>query len=769
MKQTKKRIPMKKLAIILCICLTAGFTTAKSLVKGLVTDKEEHGILNVTITLDRGKTGTATDAQGHFSLEIYPGEHELHFSHIQYKTHTKKISIADNQELNILISMDEAVFSLDQISVSGSATEMELKKLPSSISVITVGDPEFMGITTVDDILSRVPGIFVDRSRGLTTTGSHTSVSLRGTAAANRTLVMKDGIPLNNAYTGSITEWNTMASNSVSRIEVVRGAGSSLYGTNAMGGVINMITENPRKNPVLEVAKYSSMTNAVFNLKAGKAFDSGLGFMLFSEYKQTDGYQYMDQSLWKNYYEKPTNKMFNLTGKAIYQFKNASLLEFVGDFHQEKPVTGTSTQYGMDNKTGNFLLRYKNSGKLRWNLTAYTNHSKNKTDALKWNTTSSAFDNNYYSSDVPYHENGFLGKINSVFGSHTVTLGTDIRLYKMKSEYDYSASGISRYEGEQLFISALLNDEIALGKKINASLGVRYDYWSNRDGSFSDNTSGEQIDISYPEKTSNIISPKAGLVYRISDKYRLRTSFSTGFKAPSMYYLYRSAPHGTTTFDLGNPDLDPERMTYSYEAGGDFYLNDKLEFSATYYISQFKDFLDKINVSSDEVPDYFNPGEGVVVRQSVNIGKVRLQGVETFLKYKIQDCLTASASYSFTKSKILRYESDETLEDNELEDNPKHLFNVGFLFNKPKLFSAGVWYKYVGGRYPDMENTQEDKIDGYGLVTLDISRSFLEEKLRLSVSVSNLFDKQYYGYYGSATSYYYGEPRIVMGGFSFKF
>ncbi|MGE4587703.1 MAG: TonB-dependent receptor, partial [Mangrovibacterium sp.] len=288
------------------------------------------------------------------------------------------------------------------------------------------------------------------------------------------------------------------------------------------------------------------------------------------------------------------------------------------------------------------------------------------------------------------------------------------------------------------------------------------------DGKFSDNTSGEQVDISYPKKTSHAVSPKAGLVYRISERYRLRTSFSTGFKAPSMYYLYRSAPHGTTTFDLGNPDLDPERMTYSFEAGGDFYLNDKLELSATYYISRFKDFLDKINVSPEDVPDYFDPGEGVVVRQSVNIGKVRLQGVEALLKYKIQDWLTATAGYSFTESKILRYEIDGELEGNELEDNPKHLFSAGFLFNNPKLFSAGVWYKYVGERYSDMENTPEDRIDGYGLVSMDISRSFLKEKLTLSVSVSNLFDEQYYGYYGSATSYYYGEPRVIMGGLSFK-
>ncbi|MGE4587839.1 MAG: TonB-dependent receptor plug domain-containing protein, partial [Mangrovibacterium sp.] len=453
---------MKKLVFIFCLCLTAGLVSAKSIVTGFVTDQGNHGIQNVSVILDKGKAGTVTDARGYFSLEIHPGEHELRFSHIQYKCYTKRISIAANQELNMLLSMDEAVFNLDQISVTGSATELELKKLPSSISVITTASPEFRGVTTIDDILSRVPGIFVDRSRGLTTTGSHTTVSLRGTAAANRTLVMKDGIPLNNAYTGSVTEWNTMASNSISRIEVVRGAASSLYGTNAMGGVINMITEIPQKQPVLEAgAKYGSMDNAVFNLKAGKAFDNGIGFMLFSEYKQTDGYRYMDRSLWKDYYKKPINKMLNITAKATYHFKDASSFEFVGDFHQEKPETGTTTIYDANNKVGNFLLRYKTqTGRLGWNLTAYTNRSKNKTDAVKWNKTTSAFDKSYYSTDVPYHENGIVGKINTVTGQHTVTLGVDLRLYDLESDYDYAGKGTRQYEGQQLFYSAFLNDEI---------------------------------------------------------------------------------------------------------------------------------------------------------------------------------------------------------------------------------------------------------------------------------------------------------------------
>jgi outer membrane receptor protein involved in Fe transport len=745
-------------------------SSPKGTLSGIVTDNNKQGISHVYILLGTDKFAAITNGEGKFSFSITPGDYEITFSHLQYKNLTKHITIAQDGKTDISIILKDAIFNMDEVTVTGSAASMELKKLPSSISIIKPGDPEFNSITTIDDALSYVPGVYVDRSRGLTTTGSLTQVSLRGTGAANRTLVLKDGIPLNNSYTGSVTEWNTMATNAISRIEVVKGAASSLYGSNAMGGVINLVTENPKEKPAMAAsAEYGSMNNTLLNFKAGKILKNGLGIMLLAEYKQTDGYQYMHDTLWTNYYQKPNNKLLNVTAKLNYHLGNSGLIEFVGDFHHENSLSGTSTQYDGIKKRGNFLLRYKTfwSG-YSLNLTAYTNRAKSESDATKWDKTSQAFSNAYYSSDLPYNETGFVGKVNTITGSNNLTVGADIRYYDMESNYEYHGSGINKYKGEQIFYSGFINDEISLTEMINLSLGLRYDYWQNKNGTFKDNTSGEMIAFSYPSKTDYAFSPKAGVVFHPSDKFRLRTSCSTGFKAPSMYYLYRSAPHGATTFDLGNPDLKPEKMSFSYEIGGDFYLNDKLEISGTYYISEFKDFQDKVTIDRSEVPDYFSPGEGVSVRQSVNIGKVRLQGVEASLRYKITRFLTGVASYTLSESEILKYETDEAIEGNELEDSPKCLASTGALYNNPKLFSAGIWFKYTGEQYADMENTPEKKVDRFELVNMNISRSFIKNKFTLSVSVDNLFDKQYYGYYGSSKSYYYGPPRTIMGKISYK-
>ena len=737
-------------------------------INGLITDNNNQGISHVYI-LESGEFSTITNFKGEFSLNLNPGKHKISLSHLQFKNQTKEISINQGETKQLKITLDEAEFNMDEVTVTGSASSMEIKNLPSSISIIKKNSPEFQSISSVDDVLARIPGVYVDRSRGLATSGSLTQVSLRGTGAANRTLIMKDGIPLNNSYTGSVTEWTTIASNGISRIEVVRGAASSLYGSNAMGGVINIVTENPKEQPVVAAsAEYGSMNTTIADFKAGKTFKNGLGVMLISQYKNTDGYEYMNDSLWQDHYHAPSNEAINVTTKLNYHLNKSGLLEFIADFHREDSRTGTSTEYDGLKTRGNFLFRYKKMNpKLGYNLTAYTNRAKSEMNSAKYNEEDNAFSQKYYSSELPYNETGFVGKINSRIGKNNLTIGADIRYYHMESDYEYFGSGINQYQGEQIFYSAFFNDEVTINKMIDLSLGIRYDYWKNQNGTFKDNTSGEMINFNYPAKSDYAYSPKVGLVFHPVDEFRFRTSYSTGFKAPSMYYLYRSAPHGSS-FDLGNPELKPEKMSFSYEAGADFYINDKLEISGTWYISEFEDFQDKIVIDASDVPDYFNPGEGVRVRQSVNIGKVRLQGIEASIRYKVNKHLTGVANYTSSQSEILKYETNEEYEGNELEDSPEYFLNIGALFNNPRLFSAGIWYRYTGKQYSDMENTPEKQVEGFGLINMDISRSIMQNKLTLSVSVSNLLDKDYYGYYYSPTLHYNGAPRSVTGKIAYK-
>lgn len=657
------------------------------------------------------------------------------------------------------------VTRLNEITVTASAMPVELRKVASSVTVLKASDPEMKQIQTLDDALNYTPGVSVARGRGLTTTGSHTTVTLRGTGSAGRTLILKDGIPLNDTYTGGVNQWNSIATNSIARIEVVRGPGSSIYGSNSMGGTINLVTEDPGPKPLLGAdIRYGTMNTWMAGVKGGKAFRNGFSIIAFAEYKRTDGYQYMADSLWKSYYRKPTMELLNASLKLSYRLNARSKLEGIVDYYLEKPVSGTATLYKENARTYNYLLRYSGNNQLfDYNLSAYYNRINQETDALNWNARETAFNTRNYDSRVPVQVFGVIGKISRTILQHRITLGTDIRSSELDSRKYYYGKGNQNYSGKQHFLSFFINDDVTIGSVLDLNIGLRYDNWHNNNGKFYDNMSGEEIAINYDNASSGVFSPKAGLVYHLSDRLRLRTVYAMGFKAPGMYYMYNATPLGSS-FRLGNPDLKPERMVYSVEAGVDYSLPNGLELSGTFYTSRYKDFLDAVLIDPSQVPAYFNPG-GLPVRQYINIGKVNLHGIETSLRYRITPQLTAIASYFYNKSKILRYESNPAYEGREMDDNPRHQLDGGLAFGNSRIIDISIWVRYTGKSYSDLENSKDRMIGAYTVADVRASRKI--GKFTMYGNVLNLFDKKYFGSYTSPTSYYLAPGRSVNVGFSY--
>jgi iron complex outermembrane receptor protein len=138
----------------------------------------------------------------------------------------------------------EEVVKIGEVVVSATRSEKDIADVPAAVNVVTKQEIEKRKMMTVDQSLNVLPGVFNRRGKGLM--DSQSSISLRGIPNANRTLILKDGIPLNNAYTGDV-HWGALAPEDMERIEVVKGPFSSLYGGNAMGGVVNIITKMPEK------------------------------------------------------------------------------------------------------------------------------------------------------------------------------------------------------------------------------------------------------------------------------------------------------------------------------------------------------------------------------------------------------------------------------------------------------------------------------------------------------------------------------------------
>ncbi len=144
---------------------------------------------------------------------------------------------------------------LDEVIVTATRTEKKAVEAPGSVSVVTAEEIELTGPKTIDQTLSSLPGVYVRRGKGLMDTLS--SISLRGIPDPKRTLVLVDGMVLNNPYTGNV-KFGGFFPEDLDRVEVVRGPFSSLYGGYAMGGVVHFITKMPEQREILLRAGYGN-------------------------------------------------------------------------------------------------------------------------------------------------------------------------------------------------------------------------------------------------------------------------------------------------------------------------------------------------------------------------------------------------------------------------------------------------------------------------------------------------------------------------------
>ncbi len=648
--------------------------------------------------------------------------------------------------------------------VTATRTETAVEDLPVSVTVITAEEIEKMPVSTVDEVLNEAVGLQVRRNKGLCNTTSHTTVYMRGTGDSGRVLVLKDGIPINRTYGSSVTLWNTLSLENIERIEIVRGASSALYGSSAMGGVINIITKHPKEGVSGTVTMQGGSFDTYMGSASVNAGTDDYSVRASVEHKRTQGYEYYEGSSWKNYYKKPENELTNISiggdiwlGESILRLDYAHLLE--------DSLSATTTQYDGEQKTDEYMLSWgvPLGKKTDFNVKAYYYDEGYESNADTYNSTSGKFDTYYYDSTIPKDEYGVMFQVSTELAGHKLTAGSDLKWAKCTCEYAYS-TGDRNFSGEQDLYALFVNDEIGfLGNRLIVNAGLRYDYWKNHDGDFYDSTTSTARTIIYPDNTDQALSPKIGVSYKLNPAIKFRASFGTGFKAPSLYDLYKSGPHGSTRFDLANPDLEPERMEWSYDVGFDATPHKKLCVSMTFYQSSIKDFLGEKTLAASEVPSWFSPDDGMAVIQTINLGRVEIYGVEANLEYKISNQWSTFINHTYNVSTIEEYEEDRTVEGNYLSYTPRHMTKIGVTYDNPDLFTLGVFLTNVGERYGDLENTDSKKLDAYQVVGLKISRE-IREGLEVFGEVNNLTDEDYKEYYTTNNP-----PASFMAGVKYTF
>lgn len=707
--------------------------------------------------------------------------------------------------VNLAFAADKLA-SLEEILVTATRTEKEIENAPSSVSVVTKTDIEKRNIKTVDEALSTISGVFDRRGKGLMDIMS--SVTLRGIPSQDRTLILMDGITLNDSYSGGV-RFGGLAVEDVERIEVVKGPFSSLYGGYAMGGVVNIITKMPEKREFVFKTGYGSSWDRddamddvrKFYLSYGDKIKDKLSLFLSYGYKSTNGYptdfnvqsskptagitgwSYTTNNQGQTRYligDKGDNRWWddNVTLKAGYDFSktskiNLSFMRTRYEYNYDTPHTY------LKNAAGNEVWSYgsvKESSFLSGSGGRIQNNFgmgyETMFGGLKTKISLGLAEQEkswYVIPDSNATRTGGAGKVSEspskaytadvqftipLLERHIVTFGGSVRYGEADAKdtnltnwKDETSKTTLSYQamGNDRTYALFLQDEIMILNNLTAYIGFRQDWWETTDG-YTNQVGTAGYPKNYDSRDASAFSPKAALVYKPFDKTTFRTSIGKAFRPPTIYELYRTWTASSGTTYAGNPDLKPETTT-SWDVGieQEFWKGAKVK--AVYFENEMEDLIYRKTVTA-------------TYQELINAGKAESKGVEIEAEQRVDRWLRLFANFTYTDAKLKENNAKPETVGKRLTDVPERMFNAGAEFEKG-AFSASATGRYVSERYSndenkDVVNSVYTSYDPY--FTADAKVSYkVTKNATISFSVDNIFDRDYFSYYKAPGRSWFGE------------
>ena len=720
-------------------------------IRGKVVDVESGEVLSGAHIIAKDLDIFAiSDDQGLFILSSVPmGDVYIEIHHIGYNSYQENIHFTGEEKHTFFFRLKALPFGINQVVVTATRSASNTMYIPATVDVVSAEDLANHSLSNIDDIFHSIANVQVNRSWGIYS--KNTSVTMRGLESASRTLVMLNGIPLNQEAGGPVS-WHLINPDEVERIEIVKGPGSAIHGSNAMGGAINIVTKLPvDKNKLSAKVFYGTYNTFGANLNLGQnLLDKQKGFYYNTDlfFRKGDGYNfnppdYSDDTDYPLFLEEYTGK-FN----GGYQFNRHHKLNFTYAYHFDKRGDGKKVYEELGSYysyTDHFMQgSYKGRmGKtdLNANLYNHREHYYRQNESLNSSDEYRLYETNSDKYDIGMLLNGTraLGK------SHQLTVGLDIKQSGIDAADDYMTSSDSiAYFGTLDYLGYFIQDEIKLyNNKLIFNLGLRADHSQFRNGSLdilepTSVTGFPQTESKqYKSNTWSELSPKMAAKYHFSGKYSMYMNVSKGFKPPKLDDLCRSGKV-TKGFKLANPDLKPESLI-NYEIGADWLPREALHLSGAVYHSLGTDMVFFVN-TGDTVDTGGSSLKPVLQKQ--NLSKVSILGTELSLEYQISKWFTLKTNYTHNRTQVLDFIDEATGRNHkgmELIEVSPNLFFAGLYF-KHHWFKASLSYSFVDEQWVDDLNTQ--KVDSYDLVDFHLAKT-IAKRFTIDLDVQNLLDQPY--------------------------
>ena len=652
-------------------------------------------------------------------------------------------------------------YNLNPVVVTGSGHHQRLKSTATPVHVLSSQEIREQGISTFDGALIRM---MPQASMAPSSMGTF----LRLNGLGNKyILILINGQKLSGDISNNV-DLNRINMARVKRIEVLDGAASSLYGSDAIAGVINIITDQPTQQLVsvtsdTRVSGHGQLTEAV----SLDIFKNGFGSYTSFSHDQADSYQTTDLEYVKGSDTETqhtiaplfTGYRSNIVGQKFTYAPNQHLALNAGLDYSYKITDRPETR---DDITGgtDYEMRYKG---LRWNLGGiykFTNRNSLQAnftvDRFRYGKEYDVETKTYQIGDYVQSKKQRMmdGEVKAILGlttNSTTIFGADWRK-------DYLTATSGNIDEHVYNLAAYAQHEMLLFKDFTATLGLR---------------------LTHHETFDQHLTPKATLMYAPGN-FRFRATYSAGFRAPGLdelYYHYFSVNRGKPQISFGNQDLKPEKSNY-FSIGAE-YRNEVIAVSVTGYLNRINDMVVKQNVSVDdatrqmlmkEFPEMTPDEAGKLVSYALyqNSDKGDVKGLQVNVSANIFQGFNLSANYVYTYAR-----TKSGKEWTVLERSIRNAATIAANYHH-------VWGKYglnvnLNGRLQSKTyytGTYEDA-PGFGIWnlqtthSLDVARwAFLEP----SIGIDNLFDKVDRRIDSSTRKYaLYSPGRMLVVGLKVKF
>jgi len=585
--------------------------------------------------------------------------------------------------------MEEKV--LKEVVVTATRIETPAEEVGSSLTVITAEDIAAKGCTTVTEVLRGTVGVDVAVAGG---PGQESSVFLRG-AESYQTLVLIDGLELNDpSGRNRGVNFANLTVDNIERIEILRGPQGPLYGADAMGGVINIITKRGEGRPRYfiegEGGSYGTWRESVGANMGGEKFNVAIE----ASHRSSEGFSSADDNLPGNS-EKDKWENTGASARLGVALSEKVELDFSGRYQDGR--THLDQGGGPNQDAPDYLLDERTMlGRVKADIRAFDGLWE-QTVAFGIADHKRAYKDDPWSGDYRYD-----GKKEEVSWQHNLYIH-DAHILTVGLEYE--KEGLDDQQTLDVTAdtkSVFLQDQITLKGISFTTLGVRYDEHENFGG----------------EATFRVT--QAVLLREWCTK--IKGSCGTGFRAPSLNELFYINPWGGPG---GNPDLNPEEST-GWDVGIEqSLLSGNVTMGITYFHNDFKNLI-----------EWKNGYE--------NAENAKTQGVESFFHINPRDDLSVTLTYTYTDTKDRK--------GTQLRRRPLHKasLSTGWSFRDRGKLNVGV--QYVGTRDDSYWNamtftTDDVVLDDY--IVVNCAGSYdISDHFQLFARVENCFDEKYYDAYG---------------------